>query len=311
MMSELRAPDFHFTRIKDVWDVAPAEPFSIARPLVETFFGKDQYGNDAFTGGFGDSIKKAVAGYIGFLAPPLIQRFGYNTATPDIAIYGNEWTSGTIVGAAAGVLGLAIAKKTGLPLGQGIKSGIKTAGKAAAVGAVAGSTADVSRLYTDTGIKKDIYGRTANPAQDAMLTVFGVARSYPSRPETQIANEAAFDHHIQEVRSYIGRHVRFYAENGDDEKLLQALKEIQITFKAQYNDAPLAQKRYRDWLEYYASSIGTHPALRAMSQEELVRRIYKAGAFAEDVRGQAQQEMFNMLVRIRAENVQRAAARRK
>lgn len=305
-MSEARAPDFHFTKWKDVIDIAPAEPFAIARPLLETFFGKNEYGDDAFTGGFGDSIKKTIAGYIGFLAPPLIQRFGYNSATPDVALFGNEWTGGAIAAAAGGAMALALSKKAGVPL----ISGIKTASKAAALGAVAGSTADVSRLYTDTGIRKDIYGRQANPAQDALLTVFGVARNYPSRPETQIGNEGVFDRHIQEVRSYIGRQVGFHSANGMDEALLKDLKDVQVTFKAQYNDASLAQRRYQDWLEQYLSSIGTHPALRGMSQEEILQRLYKASAFADETRGQAQQEMFNMLVRIRSENIQRAAARR-
>jgi len=314
MMSEMRAPDFSFTKVKDVWETVPAEPFAILKPLYETFFGRDQYGNDVVTGGFGDSIKKGVAGYIGFLSPPIVQRYGFGTTTPDVALFGNEWTGGAVMAAAAGALGLALTKGKG-PLIPGLKAALQTnkAGLAAAVaaGAAAGSTADVSRIYTDSGLTKDIYGKEGTTAQDFFFNNIGMMRSYRSTPESRIANEDVTKRHLQELRSYLGRHLQYYAANGMDEQMIDTLKKIHITFKAQYEDASLSQRRYRDYIEYYMSSIGQHPALRSISQEELVRRLYKASDYAEQARGMAQEEMYNLLLQTRAEQITTAAARRK
>lgn len=312
MMSELRAPDFTYSGVKDVTDVIPAEPLAILKPLLETLVGRDQYGNDMVTGGFGDSIKKTIAGYIGFMTPPIIQKYGYGTATPDVAAFGNEWTDGAIVASAAAVLGLAIQKKTGVPVFKGIGNvSKKSLGKAAIIGGLLGSTTDVSRIYTDTGISRDPYGREGTTAQDAFFNNIGLMRSYRSTPEQRIANEGLMKRHIQEVRSYLGRQLRFAAENGDDEMLGSVLKKIHVSFKAQYEDAALAQKRYGDFLEEYASSIGQHPSLKSLSKEELIRRIRLSSLNAEKIRGLSQAEMRNLLIRTRAEQIAKQAARRR
>jgi hypothetical protein len=66
----------------------PAEPLAILKPMVSAFTGETPYGEDAGDGTIGGGISKTIAGMIGFMAPPFLQKYGFKMTTPDVPLWG-------------------------------------------------------------------------------------------------------------------------------------------------------------------------------------------------------------------------------
>jgi hypothetical protein len=67
----------------------PAEPLAILKPLVDAFSGETSYGEPVGTGTAGSGLAKTVAGMVGFLAPPLLAKYGLKLTTPDVPLWGD------------------------------------------------------------------------------------------------------------------------------------------------------------------------------------------------------------------------------
>lgn len=73
-----------FKDFQGMLEQLPAEPLAILRPLVDVMSGEDAYGNQVGDSTVSGGIAKAIAGAIGFVSPPIIQKYGFKLTTPDV-----------------------------------------------------------------------------------------------------------------------------------------------------------------------------------------------------------------------------------
>jgi hypothetical protein len=240
----------------------PAEPLAILKPIIELAEGKTAFGAPVRGETFGDKMSAAMAGFIGFVAPPWIQRYGLKSTTPDISIMEYLETQ-------AGV---------NIP-GAGL------------------DPTNVSTLLMDTGTFVDPNtGKAGSLSHDFFLKNIGMAKSWGSDPTTRLINESRTEQHLTEIRSTMSRNLAMYLANGTDDLSNQVLYKVMATFTRQYaNDPVMAQRKYREWLERRLDAIGRHPRLRNWSQEELKARLIKASEFAEGERGRAREDLLKTL----------------
>jgi hypothetical protein len=78
-----------FKDMRGMIEQAPAEPLAILKPLVSAFSGETPFGAPVGSGTVGSGLAKTFAGMIGFLAPPLIQKYGLKLTTPDVPLWGD------------------------------------------------------------------------------------------------------------------------------------------------------------------------------------------------------------------------------
>jgi hypothetical protein len=103
-----------FKDLKGAIEQSPAEPLAILKPLVAAFSGETPYGEPVGRGTVGSGLAKTFAGMVGFLAPPLIQKYGLKLTTPDVPLWG-EPTGITNVSRFLTDTGQAIDPMTGRP----------------------------------------------------------------------------------------------------------------------------------------------------------------------------------------------------
>jgi hypothetical protein len=78
-----------FKDIRGAIEQTPAEPLAILKPLVSAFSGETPQGEPVGSGTLGSGVAKSLAGMLGFLAPPLLQKYGMKLTTPDVPIWGD------------------------------------------------------------------------------------------------------------------------------------------------------------------------------------------------------------------------------
>lgn len=112
------APDFGgdvlpFKDVAGAIEQSPIEPMAILQPMISIMTGEDQFGRpvDPEVGG---GLAKTVAGMIGFLSPPIIQKYGFKITTPQTGFLGDP-TGITNVNKFLVDTGNAIDPITGLP----------------------------------------------------------------------------------------------------------------------------------------------------------------------------------------------------
>ena len=103
-----------FQDLAGLMEQMPAEPLAILKPMVSAFTGQTPYGEDAGDGTVAGGIAKTIAGMIGFMAPPIIQKYGFKMTTPDVPLWGDP-TGITNVSRAFIDTGNAIDPMTGRP----------------------------------------------------------------------------------------------------------------------------------------------------------------------------------------------------
>jgi hypothetical protein len=75
--------------IQGLMEQMPAEPLAILKPMIEAFTGKTSYGADVESASAGEGLAKMTAGMLGFLAPPLLQKYGFRLTTPEVPLWGD------------------------------------------------------------------------------------------------------------------------------------------------------------------------------------------------------------------------------
>lgn len=245
-----------FKDIQGALEQMPAEPLAIYKPLMDIAYGKNAWGEDLGAYDVGDQVGKAIAGMIGFVAPPFIQKYGLRTTTPDIAA--SEYMFGEPI---AGD----ITNVSKLLMDSGLKVDPAT-------------------------------GKPGNFTNEMFLKNFGMWKSWAADPANKLMNEQSTEFHFQEVRSYASKNLAYYLENGEDEKAADILSKVMATFSNQYADDPrAAQEKYGEWLKKRAKAIGKHPRLRSWSEKEIEERLTKTIRFSADERGRARDEMMKFL----------------
>ncbi len=103
-----------FKNIRGAITQMPAEPLAILKPLIAVMSGQTEYGQPVGGGTVGGGVAKSIAGMIGFLSPPLLQKYGFKLTTPDVPLWGDP-TGVTNISRGLIDTGNAIDPMTGLP----------------------------------------------------------------------------------------------------------------------------------------------------------------------------------------------------
>lgn len=93
-MMTTNSPDFGgnyapWRNLQGLQEQLPAEPLAILKPMVSAFTGETAYGEPVGDGTIGGGISKTIAGMLGFMAPPIIQKYGFKLTTPDVQMWGD------------------------------------------------------------------------------------------------------------------------------------------------------------------------------------------------------------------------------
>lgn len=245
-----------FKDIGGALEQIPAQPFAIIKPLIEIMEGRTTWGSDIGIETTGDYFTKGLAGYVGFLSPPFIQKYGLKTTTPDVSA--SKYLTGTDV--------------------PGDITNISRL------------------LTDSSVAIDPITGRPGNISTDLFLKNFGMWKSWATDPATRLANEQTTDRHLQKIRSTVSKNLAFALENGEDAEAKRLLTVVMSTFTKQHADNPRrAQVEFGKWLERRGKAIGKHPRLRGWSEEELLERLREVSKQSADNRGVGRREMIKFL----------------
>jgi hypothetical protein len=228
----------------------PAEPLAILKPMISAFTGETPYGEPAGDGTIGGGIAKTIAGMIGFMAPPIIQKYGFKMTTPDVPLWGDP---------------------TGVT--------------------------NVSRFLIDTGNAVDpMTGRPGSFSHDFWLNNFGIFKSYTATGEQQLANESKTEQHMYKIRKHLAKNLDYHLNEGNEADIVEILSEIQGSFAEQYQHSPLiAQDKYTRYLKGISQRLGQHPKLRQWTQDDIIDRLDRAGAWSGEARNRAREELLESL----------------
>ena len=254
------SPDFEWS-MRTALEQVPSQPMALVKPIMDVAIGQTAWGQEIGSEGFIDSVGKGIAGMIGLLAPPVIQKYGFKVTTPDVSVSESVFR----------------------------KLGMK--------GQIPGDITNWSRLLTDTGIAIDpTTGKPGSLTQDFILNNSALWKSYAANPATRLANEGLADKNQEKVRTYFAKNLDYYLTNGMDEASLGILGKVQRSFAKQYmGDPQMAQEKYEDWLKRRLKKIGQHPRLSGWTNEELTARFEAASSFAKEARGQARTELLKFI----------------
>lgn len=234
----------------------PAEPLAILKPLLDIVSGETAYGTPIGAEDTSDQVGKAIAGLIGFVAPPIIQKYGFKITTPDVSMF-EAATGEKIPGDITNVAKLLV--DTGVKLDP-------------------------------------MTGKPGSFSHDFVLNNLSMWRSYAADPATRLSNEGKTEQHQGQVRSFLSRQLSFHLAQGNDDAVNDILQSVMSTFTRQHIDNPrLAQEKYAEWIERRLRMVGRHPKLRNWNEEEMLTRLRQASNFAVESRVQAREEMLDTL----------------
>lgn len=225
------SPDYQYHSFDDLLHQIPSEPLAVFRGLVQILEGRDSFGNPISGEGFFDKVGKSTAQLIGFLAPPFIQKYGFQVTTPDVAL-------------------------SEMLLGKEIPGDITNVRRFLVD---TGQSVDA------------ITGRPGGLVLDLLLNNLGLWKSYRGTGETYLVNQrVSEDKMYGEIRGYHSRQLRFHVLNADDEQIGQILRRVFNTFSEQYRDNPgMAATQFQKWAKSQMTTLGEHPALRGQNKAEL------------------------------------------
>jgi hypothetical protein len=195
----------------------PAEPLAILRPLIETMSGRTGFGQPLGGEDTLDELGKVTAGYIGFMAPPFFQKYGFKTTSPDQSL------SGAITG-------------KHMP------------------GDITNVSRFLTDLNISQDPRRPNPG---SPTFDFLLNNFSWWRSYELYPELQLQNEQRKQQAHEKVLSTYSRNLKYYTENRNEEKVKGILGKVMETYVAMYPDQPeLAQQKFAEYIGRFSQSFG-------------------------------------------------------
>jgi hypothetical protein len=262
--------------MRGMMDISPMEPFGVLMPLIDTFMGDAGYGQEIPVTGASDAISKSLMGFAGFLAPPMMQRYGMRVGGTDTGLLSLDSVGphlgGAIVGGAAGLV-------SGGPV-------------AAAYGAGGGFLAGVntSRLEEELGlIPKGTTMEPGNPVYDIFLNQWMGMKTWKATPEQKLFNEKLRNDRFMEGRKVYQNNMDIAIASGDEAMFNENLGKIHRTFLQEFANPVVANQKYGEYLERRVDKLGAHPQLRRYSMEELKILLQESIAFAEKHRTKAAQ----------------------
>jgi hypothetical protein len=264
-------------------DLSPVEPFAVLMPLINVMMGESDFGQQIPVTGPTDVMAKSIMGFAGFLAPPLIQKYGMRVGDPDTGLLGLD-TAGTRLGAATIGAGVGLAGG-GLP--------------GAVIGGIGGGLvgANTVRLQEDLGLSKSTRtGQPGNPIFDVLLNSFtGMGVSWKATPEQRLYNEGLRRERFSEVRAKWQKQMDYAILNGDDEMFAEAMGAINRSFTTEYLNPRVATDKFGEYAKRRLDKIGRHPQLKGYSEERLAQMLDEALNFARGHRGAAMDRRVNAI----------------
>ena len=265
--------------MRSAMDLSPMEPMSILMPLMDVFMGDAGYGQEIPVTGMSDSVSKAVLGFAGFLAPPMIQKYGMRVGGPDTGFFDLADAGGrlgaVVLGATAGAVG-------------GIGGGAGGVAAGAAAGGVAGlmTGANTSRLEEDIGIRASTStGEPGNWIYDVVMNQWLGAKAWKSTPEQRIFNEQLRNRRFSEARRVWQKDLDSSLMNGDEDMFNRSVGEISRSFTMEHMNPMEASRKTGEYFQRRLDKIGQHPRLKGMSVEQLESELNQAQAFDAENRG--------------------------
>jgi hypothetical protein len=241
------------------------KPFSILFDLGYIMQGKNAYGQELKSEGMVDKGMQMIAGSIGFLSPPMLQKYAFAPGkTPDVSLA--EMAVGAVTG-----------------------GGSQTARSI--------DPTNIGRLGIDTGLTIDpVTGRPGSLTFDFFMNNFGAIKSFAADPSNRIFNEELKNQKYSETRSYAAKNLRAYLENGMDDEAVEVFRLAHASFAQQHSDSPqVAEKKYNEWLKTFTDSLGRHPRMRGQSIEEINQRLDDVSKFSEEMRGRTRSDTLDLL----------------
>ena len=244
------------TQSSDFMDLVPAEPLAILKSILDVTTGKGSYGEDIASKGPVDTMSKVMAGMIGFLSPPIMQKYGFKTTTPDVSL--TSLISG-------GGLGLDPTNVSQALIDSG--------------------------QWLDPRTNKP-----GNFTYSGVLNNLGLIKSYVGSPAQMGQNQMREQKYAEQVRTYLTKNLDFYIKNGDRESSSAVLKDIMATFTMQHSgDGYKAQIKYNEWMKRNEKTLWQDPKLRGLDPQDFQRMVSEAGKFSAENRGVVSQKLLSAL----------------
>lgn len=240
----------------DFMDVIPAEPLSILRSILDVSAGKGAFGEPIASKGPTDTMSKMLAGMIGFLAPPVIQKYGFKVTTPDVSLT-------SLVGGGGLALDPTNVAQLQIDSGQWLDPRTNKPGN-----------------FTYAGLLNNI----------------GLIKSYVGTPAQLGQNKMREEKYAEEVRSYLSKNLNYFTKNGDNDSAVSVLKDIMATFSMQNaGNGFMAQEKYNAWILKNRETLWQDPKLRGLSPDDFQRMVMETGRFSAENRGIVSQKLLGAL----------------
>jgi len=290
---DVNRPTPGISSMQTAMNLTPVEPFAVAMPVLEALTGKSDFGEPIETNSMTQTFSKAMLGMVGFLSPPMLQKYGMKLTGPQLnpvamtEIFeknGGRMTlpkavTATFGGLAASTisfLGAGAAMKTAGLAGTALKAaqGAQklTAGISGAVGALAGSEVNVKRLMVDLGIDEDPKDdEKANWTLDFFAnTFFGLNKSWKSNPKQGRYQENLRSKDFAEMRRGPMKQFMDAIKSGRPDLAKAQIAAIRKLFTYEYADTEIAAEKYMDWAERTAKQMGSLAIFAGISEEKLM-----------------------------------------
>jgi len=283
---------------------------------MDVWTGRGSFGQEIPSTGLGQSTGKMALGLLGFISPPLIQKYGMKLEGPSgnpiamadiLEANGGQATipkalTSTFWGLSLGSMAYAGAK--GLP---GVTPAVRTAAGLGmgAIGAASGAEMNSRRLMQDLGIFGDHTGKHGEWTMDALMnSFFGTSKSWSVTPAAGQFAETMRSSRFEEMRTVLNRDFRDGAENGMESKMVASASAIRQSFLFEYGNTEVADMKFLEWQEKRMQELMKNPAFAGLSEEQLlIRRSALREALDAKTRAYNQQvnEVQSALIQKRAQ----------
>lgn len=291
---------------KTAKNLSPVEPFAMLMPLLDVWTQRGAFGQEIPTTGIGQSFNKMALGLLGFVSPPLIQKYGMKLEGPSgnpIAMAdifeanGGQATlpkalTATFWGLSMGSLAYAGAGKLPIPLSGGAR--IAAGLGMGALATSAGMEMNSRRLMQDLGIFGEPHtGKYGEWTMDFLMnSFFGTAKSWSLNPAQSQFNQTMRSNRFEEMRSVLNRDFRDGAENGMESKMISAASGIRQSFLFEYGNTEIADRKFIEWQEMRFKELMKNPAFAGLSEEQMLIR-FGALREANDTKSKAYNQEMN------------------
>lgn len=281
--SDMPAPGME--ALRTAVDLSPVEPFAIAKPLLDLSTGRGSFGAEIQAKSGIEMANKMALGLLGFISPPMMQKYGMNISTPDgfyrmWDIHGANggqmtlpWQTTSTFG---GLLGSSL---TFLGAKYGLKAPTSVAAGAAAIGGtigtMAGAEVNTRRLMTDLGVLPDPRTKDYNdPTLDFWINNWlGGGKSWKVTPNQALFNERLRDKRFTPYREALTRQWQDAIMNGSESTAMAVSSAIYSSFALQYGSPEKGQLKFAEWTEGMMRKMNKLPMFRDMPDDWISNQV--------------------------------------